>query len=255
MDILRDLLAADPSRPRLTFYDETLGVRIEFSATTLANWANKTAGWLVEECEFTELYEHAYPTANEEPNGHISLAAGVNWQTVGLALGALTVGARFTVGADFHSDYILCTYKDMDQLYIATLEAHGAMSDDDTFDFQEYPSLAVITEDPFGRGVREVGLELPDYAIDYGPEVRVNDDAYHNACPSLIDALSNLTGSRIEKAEHHKRMLCRGWNDTDSLVENILIPLAQGHTVVVVHGPATEERLAKIAEEERISAD
>ncbi|COV98637.1 TIGR03089 family protein [Mycobacterium tuberculosis] len=36
------MLRADPVGPRITYYDDATGERIELSAVTLANWAAKT---------------------------------------------------------------------------------------------------------------------------------------------------------------------------------------------------------------------
>ena len=41
-EILDPLLAANPAGPRITFYDDATGERIELSSVTLANWAAKT---------------------------------------------------------------------------------------------------------------------------------------------------------------------------------------------------------------------
>ena len=47
--LLDPLLARDPMGPRITYYDDATGERIELSAVTLANWAAKTANLLREE--------------------------------------------------------------------------------------------------------------------------------------------------------------------------------------------------------------
>ena len=51
--VLAAMLAADPGRPRVTYYDDTpgptQGERIELSAKVLANWVSKAAGALQDE--------------------------------------------------------------------------------------------------------------------------------------------------------------------------------------------------------------
>ncbi len=47
--LLDPILAADPAGPRITYYDDATGERIELSAVTLANWAAKTANFLSDE--------------------------------------------------------------------------------------------------------------------------------------------------------------------------------------------------------------
>ena len=43
------MLRADPVGPRITYYDDATGERIELSAVTLANWAAKTGNLLRDE--------------------------------------------------------------------------------------------------------------------------------------------------------------------------------------------------------------
>ena len=43
------MLRADPVGPRITYYDDASGERIELSAVTLANWAAKTGNLLRDE--------------------------------------------------------------------------------------------------------------------------------------------------------------------------------------------------------------
>ncbi|MDT7643714.1 MAG: hypothetical protein QOC75_714, partial [Pseudonocardiales bacterium] len=50
-NLLRPLLASDPARPLITYYDDATGERIELSGTTLANWAAKTANLMRDECD------------------------------------------------------------------------------------------------------------------------------------------------------------------------------------------------------------
>ena len=47
--VLDPLLRADPMGPRITYYDDATGERIELSTVTLANWAAKTANLLRDE--------------------------------------------------------------------------------------------------------------------------------------------------------------------------------------------------------------
>ena len=47
--LLDPLLAADPVGPRITYYDDATGERIELSTVTLANWAAKTGNLLRDE--------------------------------------------------------------------------------------------------------------------------------------------------------------------------------------------------------------
>jgi uncharacterized protein (TIGR03089 family) len=67
-DLLTSALAADPSRPLVTFYDDATGERIELSARTFANWVAKTANLLVDGLD-------------AEPGDRVALALPPHWQT------------------------------------------------------------------------------------------------------------------------------------------------------------------------------
>ncbi|MBC6458767.1 TIGR03089 family protein [Actinomadura sp. HBU206391] len=67
-DLLASALAADPSRPLVTFYDDATGERIELSAKVFANWVAKTANLLVDGLD-------------AEPGDRVALALPPHWQT------------------------------------------------------------------------------------------------------------------------------------------------------------------------------
>ena len=84
--LLRPLLAS-PARPLITHYDDLAGTRVELSVATLANWAAKTANWLVE--------EHSI-----EPGDPVAVLLPPHWQTAGILLGAWWCGARIVDSPD-----------------------------------------------------------------------------------------------------------------------------------------------------------
>lgn len=49
IEALRRAVTSDPARPRLTWYDEETGERVELSGASLINWVNKTANLLTAE--------------------------------------------------------------------------------------------------------------------------------------------------------------------------------------------------------------
>lgn len=67
VDLLRRELAAEPSRPLVTFYDDATGERVELSVRTFDNWVAKTANLLVD-------------GLGAEPGGRVALALPVHWQ-------------------------------------------------------------------------------------------------------------------------------------------------------------------------------
>jgi uncharacterized protein (TIGR03089 family) len=83
-DVLAAMLRSDPTRPRLTFYDDaegpTRGERIELSARVLANWVNKAGNALQEELDAGS-------------GALVVLAMPVHWRSVYWAMAAWSVGA------------------------------------------------------------------------------------------------------------------------------------------------------------------
>ena len=53
-DLFKQRLHHDPSSPLVTYYDESSGERIELSATSFANWVNKTANLIRDEMGLSE---------------------------------------------------------------------------------------------------------------------------------------------------------------------------------------------------------
>ena len=49
--LFQTLVAPDPTRPLLTFYDDATGERTELSGATLGNWVAKTANTLVDDLD------------------------------------------------------------------------------------------------------------------------------------------------------------------------------------------------------------
>jgi len=87
-ELLAALVAADPTRPRVTWYDDadgpTRGERIELSARVLANWTAKAANLLVDELDV-------------EPGDVVVLALPTHWRALYWALAAWSVGAVVVV--------------------------------------------------------------------------------------------------------------------------------------------------------------
>ncbi|GLY76902.1 TIGR03089 family protein [Actinoallomurus iriomotensis] len=68
VDLLRGALAAEPSRPLVTFYDDATGERVELSVKTFDNWVAKTANLLLDGLA-------------ADPGARVALALPVHWQT------------------------------------------------------------------------------------------------------------------------------------------------------------------------------
>ena len=66
--VLDPLLRDNPAGPRITYYDDAIGERVELSTATLANWAAKTANLLRD-----ELYAG--------PGSQVAVLLPAHWQT------------------------------------------------------------------------------------------------------------------------------------------------------------------------------
>jgi uncharacterized protein (TIGR03089 family) len=88
-EALARMVASDPGRPRLTWYDDepgpTSGERIELSARVLANWVSKAANLLQDD-------------AAAGPGTTVGLDLPAHWRSLYWALATWSVGATVVVG-------------------------------------------------------------------------------------------------------------------------------------------------------------
>ncbi|WP_280412430.1 TIGR03089 family protein, partial [Nocardia asiatica] len=66
--VLDPILAREPAGPRVTYYDDATGARIELSGATLANWAAKTANLIRDEFGLS-------------PGARVAVLLPAHWQT------------------------------------------------------------------------------------------------------------------------------------------------------------------------------
>jgi uncharacterized protein (TIGR03089 family) len=89
-ELLAALVASDPGRPRVTWYDDaegpTRGERVEFSARVLANWTAKAANLLVDELDL-------------EPGDEVVLALPTHWRALYWSLAVWSAGGVVVVPA------------------------------------------------------------------------------------------------------------------------------------------------------------
>ncbi|MGL5857390.1 MAG: TIGR03089 family protein [Angustibacter sp.] len=87
--LLRTITTTDPTRPRITWYDDlpgpTAGERIELSGRVLGTWVAKAAGLLVDELDV-------------QHGDLVRLDLPTHWRTVYWALAAWEVGAAVELG-------------------------------------------------------------------------------------------------------------------------------------------------------------
>src|ERR1700692_5125321 len=94
--VLDPLWPTAASKPRITYYDDAIGERIELSTVTFANWAAKTANLLRDEL-------------GASAGTRVAILLPAHWQTAAVVFGAWWVGAEGAIGAAGGADIAMCT--------------------------------------------------------------------------------------------------------------------------------------------------
>jgi uncharacterized protein (TIGR03089 family) len=215
--ILDPMLRADPVGPRITYYDDATGERIELSAVTLANWAAKTGNLLRDEM-------------GAGPASRIAILLPAHWQTAAVLFGVWWIGAEAVLGAE-PADLALCTAERLD-------EADSALSGT-----APGGEVAVLSLDPFGRPVPDLPIGVTDYAT----AVRVHgDQIVPEARPgpalagrSVDEILADCESSAaVRGLTSSDRVLSTApWTRPDELVDGLLSIMGVGASLVQVANP------------------
>lgn len=218
-ELLDPLLRDNPAAPRIVFYDDATGERIELSTATLANWAAKTANLLRDELGVT-------------PDATVAVLLPAHWQTAAVLLGAWWIGAQVSLSGE--ADVALCT---LDRL----TEAEDAVG---------MGEIAVLSLDAFGRPVDDLPVGITDYATAVraqgdqivpeqvpGPVLdgRSVDDVLEQARARAADL--GLTGT-------DRVLSTRPWSTSQEVIDHLLAVFAAGASLVQVanEDPDTRER-------------
>jgi uncharacterized protein (TIGR03089 family) len=208
--VLDPLLRTDPSGPRITYYDDATGERIELSTATLANWAAKTGNFLRDEL-------------GAGPGSRVAVLLPAHWQTAAVLFGIWWIGAEALIGLG-DADVALCT---ADRL--ADADAAG--------------ELVALSLDPFGKPV----ADLPIGVTDYATSVRVHGDqiaaeprpglaldgrSVHEVLTAARNAAAAKGFSRTDRV-----LSTADWDTAERLVNNMLAVLAAGASLIQVANP------------------
>ncbi|MEB3032262.1 TIGR03089 family protein [[Mycobacterium] nativiensis] len=215
--ILDPIMRADPVGPRITYYDDATGERIELSAATLANWAAKTGNLLRDEL-------------GAGPGSRIAILLPAHWQTAAVLFGAWWIGAEVLLTEpDGDADVALCTAARLDDADAAVAGSGG--------------EVVVLSLDPFGRPAPD----LPVGVTDYATAVRVHGDqiaAELRPGPALAGASSDevLASSRASAAaaaltSSDRVWSANSWDTPAELIDNMLTVFAAGASLVQVGNP------------------
>jgi uncharacterized protein (TIGR03089 family) len=228
--VLARLLAADPGRPLVTFYDDATRERTELSVTTWANWVAKVSSLLADELDL----EHGSRLLVDLPP---------HW------LGTVVLGAAWGCGLEVvwegDDDAVDAVVTGPDGLRRWAAVAHRV------------PVLASALRPLAGRFTDGV----PEGVHDLGVEVWSQPDAYA-AWPGPTDddaAVAGITHAELWRSaaagEHligGGRLLSEANPASPSGLASLTEPLVcSGSLVLVAH--ASSERRELIAAEERVT--
>ncbi|KOT79793.1 acyl-CoA synthetase [Streptomyces rimosus subsp. pseudoverticillatus] len=237
-DLLRSALAADPSRPLVTFYDDATGERVELSVATFANWVAKTANYLQDDLA-------------AEPGDRLALLLPAHWQTAVWLLACSSVGVVADIGGDPAAADLVVSGPD-------TLEEARACSG-------ERVALALR---PLGgrfpqppEGFADYAAEVPGQGDRFAPYAPVTPGD-----PALAVDGRELTGAEAVAAalaDAAERGLSAGsrllsglpYDTWAGLSAGLLAPLAAGGSVVLCRNldRLDADGLAKREESERVT--
>ncbi|OBF27952.1 TIGR03089 family protein [Mycobacterium sp. ACS4331] len=221
-EILDPLMRDNPAGPRITYYDDATGERIELSTVTLANWAAKTANLLRDEL-------------GADPSTTVAVLLPAHWQTAAVLLGAWWIGAQVTLTGP--ADVALCT---ADRL----LEAEEAVG---------MGEIAVLSLDAFGKPVADLPVGLTDYATAVraqGDQIvpeRVPGPALAGRTVDEVLAEARAQAATLGLSGADRVLSTHGWATPEDLLRNLVAVLASGASLVQVanEDAATRERRAQ----------
>jgi uncharacterized protein (TIGR03089 family) len=231
--ILDPMLRADPVGPRITYYDDATGERIELSAVTLANWAAKTANLLRDELA-------------AGPGSRVAVLLPAHWQTAAVLFGVWWIGAEAVLDPAEPADIALCTVERLDEADAAVAGGSGP------------GEVAVLSLDPFGRPVPD----LPFGVTDYATAVRVHGDqivpesrpgpalAGRSVQAILADCETSLATRGLTAQD--RVLSSASWAGPDELIEGLLAIMSVGGSLVQVANP-DQSALARRVETEKVT--
>jgi uncharacterized protein (TIGR03089 family) len=205
----------DPARPFLTYYDDSTGERVELSGVTTANWVAKTSNFLVDDLE-------------AEPGTRVRIGLPSHWLRFVWMLSCWSVGAA-VVEAD------------------ADIGLSG-------------PELVGDEPVRVAASLRPLGARFatpPAGFLDIGAEVPAHGDVFVPFDPPGPDTLAvDVDGRRAMQAE-----LTSATEPTDARLlvvpgplgrdVDLLVAAGLGGGSLVVVANASDEKIGRLAEQER----
>ncbi|WP_063039274.1 TIGR03089 family protein [Nocardia grenadensis] len=223
--VLEPILDREPAAPRVTWYDDATGARIELSGLTLANWAAKTGNLIRDEFGLT-------------PGARVAVLLPAHWQTAAVLLGCWWAGTEVVLHAD----------PDAELVFAAA---------DRLAETEDAPEVAALSLDPMGGPVRDLPIGVTDYAT----AVRVHGDQFlPGGTGAALDGMSvsevlteaRKSAARQGFAEGDRVLSSAAWDTPAELIDGYLAVLTAGASLVQVTNPDPALRERRV-ETERVT--
>ncbi|PZS28185.1 MAG: TIGR03089 family protein [Pseudonocardiales bacterium] len=227
-----DLLAAEPGRPFVTYYDEVSGERSELSAKSLANWVAKTHHLLG-----TELGLGAGDTA--------LIALPAHWISLPPLLGCLTAGLALTTVAS-----------EADVAFVTPATAAVAAGIPDTYAVAPDSAATGFAAEPpngvqdFVTAVRPQEDKWPGVRFGAGP----GDPCMAGRSRAQVAADARARAAEMGLRQDARVLSTRDWTGYPDWIDALLAPLAVGGSVVYVRNCTDPAVLERRATQERVTA-
>ena len=223
------MLRADPVGPRITYYDDATGERIELSAVTLANWAAKTGNLLRDEL-------------GAGPASRVAVLLPAHWQTAAVLFGVWWIGAEVVLGGDVRRRHRAVHRRPARRGRRHRRDARWRC----------------LSLDAFGRPVPDLPIGVTDYAT----AVRVHGDQIvgeqqpgpafaGRSVDEVLDACQNAAAA--QGLTSTDRVLSTApWDTPDDVIGGLLSVLSLGGSLVYVANP-DPAALARKTETEKVT--
>ena len=229
--LFSDLLAAEPARPFVTYYDEATGERAELSVRSLANWVAKTHFLLIDELGLG-VGDAAF------------IALPAHWISVPAVLGCLTAGLALT-----------------------TDRRRGRRSRSSRRRRPASPPASRTSTRSRRRRPRSGSRdEVPDGVSDYVVAVRPQADAWagvqlggrrrptrprRRAAAAEVVADARARADELGVAAGARLLTTRDWAGPADWIDTLLVPLVVGGSIVYVRNAPDDELVARRMQQER----
>jgi uncharacterized protein (TIGR03089 family) len=229
--VLDPLLRADPAGPRITYYDDATGERIELSTATLANWAAKTGNLLRHEL-------------GAGPGSRVEVLLPAHWQTAAVLFGIWWIGAEVRIGSA-DADIAMCI---ADRL----ADADAAVGSGG--------EVVALSLDAFGKPIPNLPVGVTDYATSvraHGDQIVAEPHPGRALAGRSVDDV--LTAARNSAATNgfistDRVLSTAAWDTAEQLVDKLLAALVAGASLVQVAN-AHPSAMQRHRETEKITRD